>query len=203
MNGASIFHSAFHTAFSHGAPPLGWALINPLQDLESERLDLIADWLPISPFSTAQHGWAAPLVMRSSIPIGAPWPGFSPLTIILCSAIAISTALAHLELHIRQSSSPGGASRFPPNWSYMPFKPHHNSPLPKLDSNLIDITNRAKRHWNSISPFRQAVIIQKYKEHLQLVCAVDELGVTAFVGSDEMGCLVDDIEPMFYCIRIA
>jgi hypothetical protein len=68
---------------------------------------------------------------------------------------------------------------------------------------LLDITNRAKRHWNSISPTLQAGIIRKYKERLQLLCAVDELCVPAFVGPDEMGDLVDDIETMFDCIPIA
>jgi hypothetical protein len=62
---------------------------------------------------------------------------------------------------------------------------------------LLDITKRAKRHWNSISPTRQARIIQKYKERLQLLCPVDKLCVPAFVGPDEMGDLVDDIETIF------
>jgi hypothetical protein len=92
---------------------------------------------------------------------------------------------------------------FPPNSSYLPFKLHFDSPLANLNSNLLDITNRAKRHWNSISPTRQAGIIRKYKERLQLLCAVDELCVPAFVGPDEMGDLVDDIETMFDCIPIA
>jgi len=73
--------------------------------------------------------------MRSSIPVGAPWPGFSPLNFILHSSITISTPLAHLELHIRHSSFPGGAPRFPPNSSYLPFKPHYDSPLANLNSN--------------------------------------------------------------------
>jgi len=68
---------------------------------------------------------------------------------------------------------------------------------------LLDITNRAKRHWNSISPTRQAGIILKYKERLQLPCAVDELCVPVFVGPDEIGDLLDDIETMFDCILIA
>ena len=51
--------------------------------------------------------------------------------------------------------------------------------------------------WNSISPTRQTQIIQKYKKRLQLLCAVDKLCVPAFVGPDEMGDLVDDIETMF------
>jgi len=34
-------------------------------------------------------------------------------------------------------------------------------------------------------------------EHHQLLCAVDELYLPAFVGPDEMGDLVDDIETKF------
>jgi hypothetical protein len=63
---------------------------------------------------------------------------------------------------------------------------------------LLDITNRAKQHWNSISPTCQARIIQKYKERFQLLGTIDELCVPAFVGPDQMGDLVDDIETMFY-----
>jgi hypothetical protein len=62
---------------------------------------------------------------------------------------------------------------------------------------LLDITNRAKRHCNSISPPSQAPIIQKYKECAQLLCAIDELSLPAFVGPDEMGDLLDDIKTMF------
>jgi len=62
---------------------------------------------------------------------------------------------------------------------------------------LLDITNQAKRHWNSISATRQVQIISKYKEHLQVLCTVDELCVPAFVGHDEMGDGVDDIDTMF------
>jgi len=111
--------------------------------------------------------------------------------------------LAHLELHIRHSSFPDGAPRFPPNSSYLPFKPHFDSPLVNLNSNLLDITNRAKRRWNSISPTRQAGSIRKNKECLPLLCAMDELCVSAFVGPDEMGDFVDDIETMFDSILIA
>jgi len=62
---------------------------------------------------------------------------------------------------------------------------------------LLDITNRAKRHWNSISVTHQEQIISKYKERLQLLCAIDELCVPAFVDPDEMGNVVDDIDTMF------
>jgi hypothetical protein len=135
--------------------------------------------------------------MRSSNCVGAPWPGFSPLKFILCSAITISTALAHLEPHIRHSSSAGGAPGFPLNSSYLPFNPQCDSPLANLNSNLLDITNRAKRHWNSLSTTCQVGIIRKYKEHIHLLYAVDTLGVPAFDGPDEMGDFVDDIETMF------
>jgi len=40
-------------------------------------------------------------------------------------------------------------------------------------------------------------MISKSKEHLQLLCAIDELCVPAFVGHDEMGDGVDDIDTMF------
>jgi len=140
--------------------------------------------------------------MRSWIPVHAPWSGFSPLNLILRSSITISTPLAHLELHIGYSSFPGGGPCFPPNLSYLPFKRHFDSPLAKLTSILLDITDRAKQHWNSISPSLRAGIIRKYKELLQLLCAVDELCVAAFVGPDEMGDLVDDIVTMFNGILI-
>jgi len=39
--------------------------------------------------------------------------------------------------------------------------------------------------------------MSKYKERLQLLCAVDELCVPAFFGPDEMREVVDDIDTMF------
>jgi len=62
---------------------------------------------------------------------------------------------------------------------------------------VLDITNRAKQQWNSISSTPQARLISKYKGRLQLLGAVDELCVPAFVGPDEMGNGVDDIDNMF------
>jgi hypothetical protein len=116
---------------------------------------------------------------------------------MLRSSITISTPLAYLELHIRHSSFPGGSPCIPLNSSYLPFMLHFDSSLAGLTSDHLDITNRAKRHWNSISPTHQARMIGKYQEHPQLLCAVDELGVPAFVGPDGMGDVVDDIETMF------
>jgi len=66
-----------------------------------------------------------------------------------------------------------------------------------LNSNLLDITNRANRHWNSLSPTRQPGMIRIYKKRLQLLCAVEELRVPALVGPDEMWEFVDDIETEF------
>jgi len=43
----------------------------------------------------------------------------------------------------------------------------------------------------------QERIISKYKERLQLLCAIDELCIPAFVGPDGMGDGVDDIDTMF------
>jgi len=61
---------------------------------------------------------------------------------------------------------------------------------------LLDITNRAKQYWNSISATRQVRIFSKYQQHLQVPFAVDELRVPPFVGHDEMGEVVDDIDTM-------
>jgi len=62
---------------------------------------------------------------------------------------------------------------------------------------VLDITNRAKRHWNVISSTRQERIISEHKERLQLLCAIVELCVPAFVGPDVMGDGVNDIDTMF------
>jgi len=62
---------------------------------------------------------------------------------------------------------------------------------------LLDITNRAKQHWNSISATHQIEIISKYKQCLQLLCTIDELCVPAFVSPAEMGEVVDNINTMF------
>jgi len=62
---------------------------------------------------------------------------------------------------------------------------------------VLDITNQAKRHWNSISSTGQEQIISKYKECLQLLCAIDDLYVPAFIGPDEMGDAVNDIDTIF------
>ena len=86
---------------------------------------------------------------------------------------------------------------FPPKFLILPFKLHFDPPRANLNSNLLDITNRAKWHWNSISPTRQAQIIPKYKERLHLLCTVDELCVPALVGPDHRGDVLDDIETMF------
>jgi len=55
---------------------------------------------------------------------------------------------------------------FPREFIILPFKLHFDSPRYNVNSNLSDITNRAKWHWISISPPRQPRIIQKYKECL-------------------------------------
>jgi len=109
--GASIFHSALHTAWSVGASPLEWVLINPLLDLNYKCLYFIPDsFLP-------------PLSARLSLDwllcwIGAPWPGLAPLNFIPRSFITIITPLPHPAPHIRHSSIAGGTPLFPPNSSY-------------------------------------------------------------------------------------
>jgi hypothetical protein len=62
---------------------------------------------------------------------------------------------------------------------------------------VLDIPNRAKQHWNSTSSTDRERIISKYRERLQLLSAGDELFVPAFVGPEEMGEVVDDIDRMF------
>jgi len=43
---------------------------------------------------------------------------------------------------------------------------------------------------------RQVRILSNFKVRLQLLCAVDELCVPAFVGPDELGEVVDGIDTM-------
>jgi hypothetical protein len=62
---------------------------------------------------------------------------------------------------------------------------------------VVDITNRAKGLWNSISSTCQERIICKKKKRLQHLCTIDEFSVPAFVCPDEMGDGVDDIDTMF------
>jgi hypothetical protein len=86
---------------------------------------------------------------------------------------------------------------FPTEFIILRFKLHFDSLRANLNSSLLDITIRANRHWNSISPIGLTRIIWIYKESLQLLRAVDELWVSAFVGLDNMGDSVDAIETMF------
>jgi len=137
--------------------------------------------------------------------IGAPQSPLALLGLDLHPSISFCTPLLPSPLPLPTSHTTSGAPPFlvallffPSNSSYclsISIVIHCNSTsIP----NLLDITNRAKRHWNSISPTCQAGIIRKYKERLQLLCAVIELCVSAFVGPVEMGDWVDDIESMFY-----
>jgi hypothetical protein len=61
---------------------------------------------------------------------------------------------------------------------------------------MLDITNGDQQHWNTVSSTRQVRIICKYKARVQLLIAVDELHVPAFVEHDEMRDQVDDIDTM-------
>jgi len=187
-----LFDISFSTSYciSVGTPLLEWALLNLLLDLDLECLYFIPD---SSPPSLS----AMPSIDRLLRWIGAPWRGFVPHHFIPHSSITIISPLVHPALHIRQSSFPGGAPLFPANSSnclsnsilihqeltsqFQPFR-YHKSGQTTL---------------NSISRTRQARINHKYKECLQLLCAVDRFCVPVFVGPDEMGDLVDDIETMF------
>jgi hypothetical protein len=61
---------------------------------------------------------------------------------------------------------------------------------------LLDITNGDQQHRNAVSSARQVRIIRTYKARVQLLIAVDELYVPAFVEHDEMRDQVDDIDTM-------
>jgi hypothetical protein len=77
------------------------------------------------------------------------------------------------------------------------FEIHFDLLRANLNSSLFDIPNQAKRHWDSISPTHHAQNIRQYNQRLQLLCAINEFNVPAFVGPAERGHLVDDIETMF------
>jgi hypothetical protein len=66
-----------------------------------------------------------------------------------------------------------------------------------VNSNSLDITDQAKRSWNSISPTRKAKDILNNPEHLQDLSGMDELCVLVSDGPDEIQDLVDDIETIF------
>ena len=105
--------------------------------------------------------------------------------------------LAHPVLHIRHSSFPGGVPLFPVNSSYclsnsilihreltsqfQPFR-YHKSSQTTLEFNF---THSPDPNHSEIEAAPAAS------------CAVDELCVPAFVGPEEMGDSVDDIETMF------
>jgi len=96
---------------SVGTPPLEWALLNPLLDLDHERLNFILNNLPPSLFAMLSIDGLGHW-------IGTPWPGFAPHNFIPHSSITIISPLAHPALHIRHSIFPGGAPLFPANSSY-------------------------------------------------------------------------------------
>lgn len=144
-----------------------------------------------------QPRWGALQHRHFSILVGPPWPGLAPLNFILHSSIASGTPLAHFAQDIRNSCFPGGAPLFALNSS----SPVSNSVcihcmLTSIRI-LLDITNRSKSNWTLKSPSRQAPIISKYQECLQLLCTIHELCVPAFLGPNVMGDSVDGIETMF------
>jgi len=101
---------------SVSAPPLEWALFNPLLDLDQGGLYFSPDCLPPS--------LSAMLSIDGLLRwIGAAWPWFAPHNFIPHSSITIISPLAHPALHIRHSSSSGGAPHFAANSSYC----HSNS----------------------------------------------------------------------------
>jgi len=136
-----------YSSITHGGllhtPPPQWCSSTRIGAAQSPSALLSLDWrfnssfrAPQSPprprlgaplfhssLSTSLHfrrcsAWMCAAQDRhSSIPVGAPWPGFAPLNFIPHSSINISTPLGHTALHIRNSFFPGGATLFLPNSS--------------------------------------------------------------------------------------
>jgi len=81
------------------------------------------------------------------------------------------------------SPFPGCCSPSPSGYMILPHKfPFRFTVCEDLVTLLLDITNRAKRGWNSISFTHQVRIISKYTERPHLPCAVNELCVPAIVS---------------------
>jgi len=156
-------------------------------------------WWDSTPQSQSVH---LCLDWRSSISFHIPYPPFWPSSAWIWpssfSFCASPTPSLYTALPIWCSSIPGSCSHFLSECIILPFIPtlrfaagYH------LMTPLLNITNRAKWHWNSISSPPQEQIISRYKERLQLLCTVDELSVPAFVGPDVNGERVDDSDMMF------
>ena len=104
---------------------------------------------------------------------------------------------------------PSCAPYFPSRWSpfssdciILPVKPQlWFAPRQHLLTPLLDIKNRDKRHWKSLSATHYVRIVSKYMESLQLLRTVDEIFVSALVRADDMGEVVDDIDTMFEWYR--
>jgi hypothetical protein len=62
---------------------------------------------------------------------------------------------------------------------------------------IADVTLRAYNHWRSIHPTRKNAIINKCRERITHLCKEDANEISAFLGADEMGDSVGDIDDMF------
>jgi hypothetical protein len=171
--------------------------MHPLSDLDFWRLYFIPDSEHPSPFSDAQHGWlhrwiGTPQHLTALL-------GLDLLPSISFHAALTTSALPMPTLHATSDTPPFLVVHLTFFWiHHIVFQTTFwfTASLP-LNSNHLDITNGAKHHWNSISPARQVRIIRKYKELVQLLCAIHELFVPAFLNTDEMGDFADDIVTMF------
>jgi len=61
---------------------------------------------------------------------------------------------------------------------------------------MLDITNQAEQHWNSISSTRHVLSASTFKKHGALLCTIDEYCIPASINSDEMTEVADNNNTM-------
>jgi len=139
-----------------------------------------------------------PLDSYISIPVGAPWSGFTPYIILPHSSFTFCTPLVHSALCIFITSHFLVALLFFNTIHHIAFQSPFDSLLANISINhWLNNTHWAKYNWNSISPTCSAGIIRIYNWRLWILGAIDELSISAFCGDDEMGDLVDEYNPVF------
>ena len=132
-----------------------------------------------------------------SIAFGTPWSAFTPLYFILVSSFTFCYPLGYPAPAIFVSPHMLVALLLSLEYIILPSKLHSDLQLANISIlPWLDITNRANWHYNSMSPTRQTQITRSYMEHLQRLCAIDELCIPTRVGPDVMGDWFDDIYSM-------
>jgi len=143
------------------------------------------------PFGDAQHWWAAPVDRCSLAWICAP---------------QFHSALLHYHHHCPcPPCTPHQALllfwcciSFPRKFIIFPFKLHFDSSLGNLSIPTLLISQIEPNDvWIQFRPLTRPRLFGNTRSASSFFYAIDELCVPAFVGPDEMGDLVDDIETMF------